>query len=258
MFDAFHHNRASLIASIEPALEQKELFQGMYEDASLFQDALEYTDIEDYSTIQKLTFEKELMGIYISNHPFESCRDVLRANGIISLKQAGKFTGKRKEIYTAGVVEEVKVIRTKNRERMAFLTVSDEDKKLDAVIFPDLFRQISNQLEEEQMVWMRVSVEERNQKLQLVIKEIGALDLSEIGVPETKKLFVRMTNQDKSNVLQYLKQLADQHPGKIPVIVYNPVNKETYRLSNDYALYLTEKEMRQLKSYFGNENVVER
>ncbi|MCT1904144.1 DNA polymerase III subunit alpha [Oceanobacillus sojae] len=258
VFDTFHDNRASLIASIEPALEQKELFQGMFEDASLFQDALEYTDIEDYSTIQKLTFEKELMGIYISNHPFESCRDVLRANGIISFKQAEKFTGKRKEIYTAGVVEEVKVIRTKNRERMAFLTVSDEDEKMDAVIFPDLFRQISNQLEEEQIVWMRVSVEERNQKLQLVIKDIAALDLSEIGIPETKKLFVRMTNQDKSSVLQYVKQLADQHPGKTPVIIYNPVNKETYRLANDYALYLTEKEMRQLKNYFGNENVVER
>lgn len=257
-FNAFHPNRASLIETIEPALEQKELFQGMFEDVSMFEDALEYTETEDYSMIQKLTFEKELMGIYISNHPFENYRDVLRANGIVSLKQAEQFTGKRKEIYTVGIVEAVKVIRTKNRERMAFLTVSDEDKKMDAVIFPDLFRQISNQLEEEQVVWMRVSVEERNQKLQLVIKEIAALDLSEAGIPETKKLFIRMTNQDKSSVLQYLKQLADQHPGKTPVIVYDPVNKETYRLANNYALYLTEKEMRQLKIYFGNENVVER
>lgn len=257
-FDTFHPNRASLIETINPALEQKELFQGMYEDASLFQDALEYTEAEDYSKIQKLTFEKELMGIYISNHPFESYRNVLRANGILSFKQAEEFIGKRKEIYTVGVVEEIKIIRTKNRERMAFLTVSDEDKKMDAVLFPDLFRQISNQLEEEQLVWMRVTVEERNQKRQFILKEIAALDLSEVDIPETNKLFIRMTNQDKSSVLKYLQQIAEQHPGKTPVIVYDPVNRETYQLANSYSLQVTEKEMRQLKNYFGNDNVVER
>ncbi|WP_152657351.1 DNA polymerase III subunit alpha [Oceanobacillus sp. CFH 90083] len=257
-FDIFHHNRASLIASIEPALEQKELFQGMFEESSLFHEALEYTEIEDYSSIQKLTFEKELMGIYISNHPFESFRSVLRANGILTFKQAEQFTGKRKEIYTVGVVEEIKVIRTKSKERMAFLIISDEDKKMDAVIFPDLFRHVSNQLEEEQMVWIRVTVEERNQKLQFVLKDIAALDLSEVGIPETKKLYIRMTNQDKRSVLTYLQQVADQHPGKTPVIVYNPVNKETYQLANNYSLHLTEKEMKQLKKYFGDDNVIER
>ncbi|MFD1415394.1 DNA polymerase III subunit alpha [Oceanobacillus jeddahense] len=257
-FDTFHSNRASLIESIAPALEQKELFQGMYEDASLFHDALEYTETADYSMMQKLHFEKELMGIYISNHPFESYRNVLRANGIVSFKQADQFTDKRKDIFTAGVVEEIKVIRTKNRERMAFLTVSDEDKKRDAVIFPDLFRQISNHLEEEQIVWMRVTVEKRNQKLQFVIKEIAAFDLSEVGFPETKKLFIRLTDQDKSSALKYLQQLADQHPGKTPVIVYNSVDKETYQLATNYSLQLSEKEMKQLKNYFGNDNVVER
>ncbi|WP_080874929.1 DNA polymerase III subunit alpha [Oceanobacillus timonensis] len=257
-FDTFHSNRASLIATIEPALEQKELFQGMFEDASLFQNALEYTEAEDYTMIQKLTFEKELMGIYLSDHPFESYRNVLRANGILSFKQAEQFVGKRKEIFTAGVVEEIKVIRTKNKERMAFLTVSDEDKKMDAVIFPDLFRHISNRLEEEQMVWMRVVVEERNRKLQFIIKEITAFDLSEVSIPETSKLFIRMTNQDKRNVLNYLQQLAEEHPGITPIIVYHPANKETYRLANSYSLQLTEKEMRQLKNKFGNDNVIVR
>ncbi|MFD1066052.1 DNA polymerase III subunit alpha [Oceanobacillus locisalsi] len=257
-FDTFHSNRASLIATIEPALEQKELFQGMYEDASLFQNALEYTAAEDYTKIQKLTFEKELMGIYISNHPFESYRNVLRANGIVSFKQAERFTGTRKEIFTVGVVEEIKVIRTKNKERMAFLTISDEDKKMDAVIFPDLFRHISNRLEEEQIVWMRISVEERNGKLQFVIKEIEAFDLSNVGIPETNKLFIRMTDQDKRSVLNYLRQLAEDFPGTTPVIVYHPANKETYRLANSYSLHLTDKEIRQLKNKFGHDNVVVR
>ncbi|GIO22400.1 DNA polymerase III subunit alpha [Oceanobacillus sp. J11TS1] len=257
-FDSFHKNRASLIASIEPALEQKELFQGMLEEASLFHAELEYVEIEDYTMIQKLTYEKELIGMYVSNHPFESYRDLLRANGIITLKQAGHFVGERKEIYTVGVVEEIKVIRTKRGERMAFLTVTDEDKKMDAVIFPDLFREVANQLYEEQMIWMRVSAEERNQKQQLVIKELATLDFSEIGIPNTKKLYIRMTNQDKSSVLSYLKHLADHHPGKTPVIVYDPIKKETYRLANSYALQLNEKELRQLKKYFGNENVVEK
>lgn len=129
---------------------------------------------------------------------------------------------------------------------------------MDAVLFPDLFRQISNQLEEEQLVWMRVTVEERNQKRQFILKEIAALDLSEVDIPETNKLFIRMTNQDKSSVLKYLQQIAEQHPGKTPVIVYDPVNRETYQLANSYSLQVTEKEMRQLKNYFGNDNVVER
>lgn len=258
-FDSFHSNRASLLASIDQALEQKELFQGMFEGIALLKEEMTYSDIDDYSTVQKLADEKELLGIYVSNHPFESYREILRANGIISLNQlTAHFAGKRQAGDIVGIVESVKVIRTKRGERMAFLTISDEDKKMDAVVFPNLFREIANQLQAEEMVWIRATVEERKQKLQLVIQEMAPLQLENVTFPETEKLFIRMTDQGKNQVLQYMKKLAQQQPGNIPVIVYNAAQRQTYRLSNDYSLHITDKVLHQLKQYFGYENVVKK
>ena len=86
-FDEFGIERASLLASVDQAIEQGELFGGLEGEDSLFGDALnledDYQKVEPFELLEKLSFEKELLGVYISDHPLEVNRRHLRANGIM-------------------------------------------------------------------------------------------------------------------------------------------------------------------------------
>src|SRR5699024_2508469 len=72
-FDILYDNRASLLASLDKAIEQGELFREFNDQPQLFQDKItieySYMDIDDFSKMKRLDDEKELFGFYISTHP---------------------------------------------------------------------------------------------------------------------------------------------------------------------------------------------
>src|SRR5699024_3221723 len=76
-FDSTYDNRASVLASLDQAYARAELFGDLHE-GDLFKDELKmapaYTNIEDFSLMQRLRDEKELLQMYISNHPIQAYR----------------------------------------------------------------------------------------------------------------------------------------------------------------------------------------
>ncbi len=260
-FDSIYSNRASLLASIDQAIEQRELFKEFLDQPSLFQDQLEmvesYTEIEDFTKIKKLSDEKELLGFYVSSHPLKEYRKQLRRAGKITLSHAMKLVNTRKVIHAVVIVDTVKVIRTKRGERMAFLTISDEESEMDAVLFPDLFRQISNKIEEGMLLQISGIVEDRKQRLQLVIQSGFPFQAGDIEVHESiGEVFIRTHSSKRNQVIEKLRQLAEFEPGAVSIIVYDRDLNQSYQLSENYSLRVDSKIQKQLESFFGKENVV--
>src|SRR5690606_13337917 len=92
-FDQVYANRASLLATLDKAMDTGELFREFQDQPSLFQDKIDieadYVPMDDFSLIKKLADEKELLGIYVSSHPLKEIRPLLRKNGYITLQQMG-------------------------------------------------------------------------------------------------------------------------------------------------------------------------
>jgi len=258
-FDETYPNRASLLASIDQAIEQGELFREFSGQSMLFQNQIEleadYMSLEDFSQLKKLADEKELLGMYISSHPLKEHRKLLRANGYISLQQAINLVGKR-NIRTAAVIQTIRIIRTKRGERMAFLTIGDEQTEMDAVVFPDLFRETSRFLEEEMVVMIRGKVEARNNKLQFVIEQLNLFEEEELTTQPAQRLFIKSTGHGSADVLKMIKQTAIKYPGSTSVIVYDDDNKQSYQLTDAYTLHPDKHCLNELNDYFGKENVV--
>lgn len=105
-------------------------------------DDLEY--ILPMSQQDQLYWERELLGIYLSSHPLEKWREKMEKPGknILSLKQM-KLTGNR---VIAGVIDEVKEIVTKKGDKMAFVKISDLTDSLEVVVFPKIYKEISDKL----------------------------------------------------------------------------------------------------------------
>ena len=85
----------------------------------------------------KLAYEKELLGLYISGHPLDAHRDKLVGKQDIASTKDSNFAGTMTVV--AGLIENIHTIITKKGAKMAFVRISDYSDSLEVVIFPEIF-----------------------------------------------------------------------------------------------------------------------
>lgn len=255
-FDETNHNRASLLATIDQAIEQGELFREFEDQPSFFLEELDvtYIETEPFSKMKQLSMEKELIGLYMSNHPLTEHRSTLRENGYINLLDIRKHIGKN-NLSSAAVIQTIKSIRTKRGDSMAFLTIADENDEMDAVLFPDLYRQVHRIIHEELLVFIKGKVEERNGRTQLLISDIRPFDKNELNHNESKRLFIKVTEDQEKIALNQMKHISDQFPGTVPIIIFHEKKRTTYKLSSDYFVQPNQSCMQAFFHAFGRDNV---
>ncbi|MEN2467085.1 DNA polymerase III subunit alpha [Ornithinibacillus sp. JPR2-1] len=258
-FDEVYPNRASLLATIDQAIESAELFREFTDQPSLFQEQLDlepnYVEIEDFSQIKKLSDEKELLGIYISSHPLIQYREMLRGNGYVTLQHSQELEG-NKQVKSAVIIQAIKTIRTKRGEPMAFITITDDTDDMDAVVFPELYRMSGRFIEEEALVYISGKVETRNGKKQWLLSTIEPFAEGKLSQPLKSRLFIKTTEQTNKDALDVIEQIAKIYPGSTPIIVYHEEQKKTYQLAKDYFLDVNKNTLRALHDFFGEANVV--
>ncbi|API90830.1 DNA polymerase III subunit alpha [Virgibacillus pantothenticus] len=258
-FDDLYNNRASLLASIDQAMEQGELFGEFQEQGSFFANDLKlegkYANIEDFPQIKKLSHEKELLGIYISSHPVTAYRKLLQRAGYISLQRARK-AGNGYKHQSGCVIQFIRTIRTKRGDPMAFITISDETDEMEAVVFPELYRQVHRWWKEGMLVLVQGKLENRNNRLQTLLSSVEILNETKLGDTCPGRLFIKLSSEDIEADLAKLKEIAFHFPGNTPVIVFQERLQQTYQLANDYDLHPSSRCLQRLRAYFGAEQVV--
>ena len=98
------------------------------------------------STEQKLIWEKELLGVYVSGHPLDSFTaelekrtPVSHINRAVREGQEIEVVKMKGEVVTAGMIETVRELLTKKGDRMAFVQLSTKDDTIEMVTFPEVF-----------------------------------------------------------------------------------------------------------------------
>ncbi|WP_440896094.1 DNA polymerase III subunit alpha [Amphibacillus sp. Q70] len=262
VFDEFGVERASILASIDQAIEQGELFGGLGDQKSLFGDSLNlednYQKVEPFDLLEKLNFEKDLLGLYISDHPLEINRRTLRAKGIMDLVYFYQ-SEQIKDIAFAGVIQNIKTIRTKRGDSMAFVRLIDENLEIEGVIFPDLYREVRPWLEEQMFVTIKGKKELRQGKEQMIVQEVSPLNLAELSTNNKQelRLFIKIDySEDLDSDLIMIEKLAKSYPGPIPVVIHQADLNKTSLLAEQYYIANQYRALESLKKHFGKDNVV--
>jgi DNA polymerase-3 subunit alpha len=151
---------------------QTSLFAGM-DDAPRAR--LVMIDAPRTSSKQKLAWEKELLGLYVTGHPLDQFADRLSGakQTIRDVRHAEHISG---DLVLAGIIEEVKEIYTKkNNEKMAFVRIADLTGSLECVVFPKTYETVKNLCREDQLVIIKGKISDRNGELSLLIDTIKEL-----------------------------------------------------------------------------------
>ena len=181
--DCFGHERGLLLANIDLMLEynkekgdqhsdQDSLF-GMMSDASSVP-TLRLVDAPPADMRDKLAWEKELLGLYLSGHPLERFREMM-AKKDTDIKRA-LANGKDGEVFVfAAIIDVVRVIQTKKNETMAFLTISDLSGSSEAVIFPRTYTESKNLIVPDQCLAMKLTLNTRNGERSFLVERVKGL-----------------------------------------------------------------------------------
>lgn len=113
---------------------QDSLFGGL----STAVNELVLADVLPIAKEQKLLWEKELLGVYVSGHPLDQFKAELESRSTITqIKNDGR---NGIPVVTAGMIETVKELLTKKGDRMAFIQLSNLDDTIEMVAFPEVYQ----------------------------------------------------------------------------------------------------------------------
>lgn len=122
----------------------------------------------------KLAWEKELLGIYVSGHPTDRFKDAL-AKYPDSIRAARAEERNGFPTVVGGVIEVAKTILTKKGERMGFFTLNDRDGSIEAVAFPRVFHDHKDALAAGTCVLIKGKVSHRNGEPSILIDAVKKL-----------------------------------------------------------------------------------
>lgn len=124
--------------------------------------------------MDKLKWEKELLGLYVSGHPLERIKDRIEKSGMTVKKILEELKPGFPATF-ACMVEEVKVIMTKKNEQMAFVKVGDLTGSIEGVIFTKGFADHKDILIVDSIVAVAARVSERNGQKSIIIEKAKAV-----------------------------------------------------------------------------------
>jgi DNA polymerase-3 subunit alpha len=152
---------------------QTSLFGLMETSASI--PTLRLKDATPSTQKEKLTWEKELLGLYISGHPLDKHKDKLEAREWNNkrIKEEAKDGA---PVTIVGIVEEMRDLMTKKNERMAFMKIADYHDSIEVVVFPRTFEAFKEFLALEKCLAIKGKFSTRNGDASVIADVVKALD----------------------------------------------------------------------------------
>ena len=175
--------------------------------------ALELPEIKEWAPTQILSFEKELLGFYLSGHPL--------SHYVVESKGFSDYTTRDlvravegQEVKLFCIISTAKLTTTKKtNERMAVLKVEDMEGEVEVVVFPSSYQTLAPQIRENIVVVVKGRVNFRDDAPKIIASDIKQIDEAYKSVTSIS-LDLSGVNEEG---LKNLKQKLALFPGKIPV-----------------------------------------
>ena len=214
--------------------------------------------VEEYSKEELLSFEKEVLGVYISGHPLEEYEERWRKNITartvdfqIDEELGTSKAGDGEIAVIGGIITNKTVKYTRNNKVMAFLTIEDLVGTVEVVVFPNDYEKNVQKMEEDSKVFIRGKVQgDADKASKLICEKIYSFD----DVP--KELWVQFETKEDylTEENEFLKLLSGSR-GTDRVIIYVRTPKSIKYLGIEKSVKINEILLGKLYEKYGMDNV---
>jgi DNA polymerase III subunit alpha len=151
-------------------------------------------NIPDWDEQTRLAAEKEILGFFISGHPLEKYKDKLedlRALSVVEICALTKSTGKDETIATAGIIANLRVLKSKRGDFYAQATLEDMSGTIDMIVFPEAYKRLQDKVKLEVPVLVRAGVRiEEGANPKITAAEIMPLEDAKAPLPRAIRIRV--------------------------------------------------------------------
>ncbi len=175
-------------------------------------------DLAEWDKRVRLGFEREMLGLYVSDHPLQGLEHILAAQRDCSIGQLRSDDGPRDGMVTiAGMITQVVRKQTKNGDLWAIATVEDLESSVEVLLFPKVYAAVASALASDTVVRIKGRVRTKDDAVELTGSEVTFPDVSEgpSGPLVIQLPAVRCTPA----VIEQLRQVLRSHPGSTEVRV---------------------------------------
>lgn len=165
----------------------------------------------------KLSWEKELLGLYVSDHPLSSLAAVLEKVSVpfATLKEYPKRTA----ITLVGLVTSVKRIHTKAGDSMLFVGFADHTAEIEIIVFPKTLQRYSTVWNEDELLKIVGKLDDKDGMMKCIVESAERFDPSTVIVPPPKRIEILVPEHIKKQLFEDITYIIRQHPGAFPVFL---------------------------------------
>jgi len=246
---------------------QTDLFGGLSDDASLQRSITLQKAPAQHTMRERLTWERELLGLYISAHPLDNY-DAYFQEQTIPLSNLNPNIDNKK-VTIGGIVTTVRTIITKSGSKMAFVGIEDKSGESEIIVFPDLYSQVGAKLTQDAVIRAGGKVNARDRdgnlssEVKIIADEITPVTDKELAEYEStgrvmkapkprpegpvtvtkkkaaaqvvyqpaavnlRKLFVHIKDPDDAERLMQLKEICAKFPGTSDIVLVLGTEKKS-------------------------------
>jgi len=259
-------NRATLLENLELIVayagkkqEEKSLGQANFFDMGDAQESkeemLNITEIADFVDKEKLNYEQELLGIYVSGHPLDNFGDILAE--LVSMpisdihelpqmpkieydfknKEANKNDPSKRNLTIAGMISEKKIINTKKGDKMAFMTIEDLSGKIECILFPKTYAECFEAIETDEPIVLTGYVRLSDDRRSFYVN--SCRDLTDESEDRVSAVRINITTEKlNDHTLPRLKQVLLSYRGSVPahIIFESEEGRARINLNDNYLV----------------------
>ncbi|MBA4495273.1 DNA polymerase III subunit alpha [Paenactinomyces guangxiensis] len=225
------------------------------------QSTLSDVRISPYTQKEKLEYERELLGLYLSGHPLDDFLDVIERETTHRISRLAECAD-QEQVVIAGLVTGVKTIQTKKGEPMAFVMVEDPGSQLEVIVFPRVFQQARTLLQTDCMLWIKGTVNTHEEGPKLIanfIRDLSALPkrpevkIEKQPSPLRSAAYIRIApGHEQPETLVALKKVLLSHRGSTPVHLFYERSKKVLALPVEkYGISPSAECIRQIEAILG-------
>jgi DNA polymerase-3 subunit alpha len=263
-FDSTGAHRSQLMLILEEALEQGQARQkerrggqpALFEGLTYTHSLSDLPDLEEWPENQLLSFEKEVLGFYLTSHPLIRYQEDIQKLTTADTETLGDMANGT-QVSVGGLVAEVKEIQTKKGDQMAFLSLEDMRGRVEVIIFPDLFRSARPYMTVDMPVLIRGVLDNGEERPK--VKASSLVPLDEAKREKISKVHVRLRTPglSKEQLLQ-LKEILKEHRGGCETLLHLIVphrSEVIMTLSPELMVAPSDRMRRSVEGLFGDKSV---
>ena len=266
--DCFGYHRSQLLAVYDLMMDsvadsRKRNLDGQMGMFAMLEDtdasvSIAIPKLDEMSKADKMLYEKETTGIYISGHPMDDYRAYLKKTHVVPI---GTLMGEDcpykddAVVSVAGVVQSVKMKTTRNNSTMAYITLEDDTASIEMLAFSKVITEFGSYLVENAPVVITGRFSLRDDKdPQIVVnraRPISDFANEKTEQPKEATLYLRLPTET-DGLFEDVKAVLGRFPGDSPAVVYFADTKQR----RGTRCKMNERLLQELTAILGSENVV--